>query len=99
MSCQTNCPFANDSESLYDNRIYDRQENSIRCYENNPVKIVEGFDTSFTRRNIIKWILILLVVLLAAYIVYCYCCSGKKMISVDYPTANYGNSSPPITMD
>lgn len=59
-----NMAFPMDKESLYAERIYDSQTARNRCYDQNPIKIVEGFNGSWN--IIIK----LLIVLLLLYLVY-----------------------------
>ncbi|MCJ7637360.1 MAG: hypothetical protein MUO21_07705 [Nitrososphaeraceae archaeon] len=53
-----------DNESLYADRIYDRQTARDRCYSFNPIQIIEGFGASWN--TIIK----LLIVILLIYLVY-----------------------------
>lgn len=104
MQCQNtdSCPTTEvhnvNEPSLYDQRNYDQHENSARCYQNNPVPIVEKFDTSFTAKNIFMWIFIALIVLVLGYFGYTKC-FGKKVINMKYvPEATITNG-PPMNLD
>lgn len=53
-----------DKNSLYMNRIYDKQTAARRCYQNNPIRIIEGFNNNVTWDKIIKWIVVILLIVL-----------------------------------
>jgi hypothetical protein len=58
-----NLKYPIENTSLYSNRIVDNQLANRRCYEKNPIEIVEGFNT--TNGGIVgllKWIIILVIV-------------------------------------
>lgn len=60
-----NMRYPLDKRSLYVNRLYDKQTAARRCYERNPINIVEGFgqwDASWN--NIIKWVVVILLIIL-----------------------------------
>ncbi len=58
---------AADDMSLYGRRIYDNQTANRRCYETNPINIVEGFGLSFN--TLFKWVVIILVIYLVGTII------------------------------
>lgn len=102
MSCENmNCPLDHiqeaDENSLYNQRIYDQHANNTRCYESNPQEIIEKFDTSFTMRNIIKWILVLLIVALLCYAGYTIYKRQGNVVKVNYNAGTtVGSMSPPL---
>lgn len=104
MSCENmNCALDyvqdDDKNSLYNQRLYDQHENNVRCYEENPVEIVEKFDTSFTKRNILKWIIAIIIIIAVAYGAYYFYTRRGKIVNVDYNAgATVGPMSPPITI-
>jgi len=51
-----------DENSLYNDKIYDDHTANNRCYTNNPVNIVEGFNGKNLINCLIKWIIIILIV-------------------------------------
>lgn len=96
MACNTSCPLGND-RSLYDDRIYDEHENHIRCYEKDPVPVVEGFELSTDRKKMLKWIIIILLILAIAGGAYYYCCVRKQIITTDFVQRGGVLSSPSMT--
>ena len=56
-----------DNLALYANRVYDNQTANRRCYEMNPIDIIEGFGFS---NDVIKNILKLVIIVLVAYVIY-----------------------------
>ncbi len=87
-----------DTTSLYRDRIYDNQTVNRRCYESNPVDIVEGFDggSGLSLNKLLRWGIILLVV----YLVVMMVVDSKKLGSFDfgsrgYDLGNYSATSPP----
>jgi hypothetical protein len=56
-----------DKRSLYRYRIYDKQTANRRCYESNPINILEGFgSTELTLTNILKWLIVIVII----YLIY-----------------------------
>ncbi len=53
-----------DNLSLYEKKLYDAQTANRRCYEKNPINIIEGFSYSVTWANAIKVLVIVLLVIL-----------------------------------
>jgi len=54
-----------DTRSLYRNRIYDNQTANKRCYEGNPINIVEGFGAGGLSLNkLLRWGIVILLVYL-----------------------------------
>ena len=55
-----------DKRSLYSRRVYDNQTANRRCYENNPIEIVEGFScpSKDLIKLILKWVIIGLIIYL-----------------------------------
>jgi hypothetical protein len=52
-----------DKQSLYRDRIMDNQTVNRRCYESNPVEIIEGFTINgWTLRELLKWVFVGLVI-------------------------------------
>jgi hypothetical protein len=51
-----------DSKSLYGQKIYDNEIASRKCYEKNPIKIIEGFGCSTNK--IIKCLILFLFIIL-----------------------------------
>ena len=59
-----------DTKSLYKNRVYDNQTANRRCYEANPIDIVEGFGRSdFSLNMLLKWGIIIAIVYLVVMMV------------------------------
>ena len=52
--------YPTDPESLYGDRIYDKQTSNRRCYEKSPINIVEGFGRRGINR-IIRWVIIIII--------------------------------------
>lgn len=99
MKCNTSCPLPMPDRSLYDDRIYDEHENYARCYENNPVQVVEQFQMPTDKKTIFKWIIAIIAILLVAFAVYYYACR-KEVINFKIPTPQTGGnmtSSLPFT--
>ena len=59
----TNMRYPMATPSLYKNRFYDNQTAKSRCYERNPIDIVEGFG-AMSLNNLLMWVVIILVVYL-----------------------------------
>lgn len=57
-----------DNRSLYANRTYDNETTNRRCYENNPIKIVEGFG----KVNAWTVVIVALIIIVAIYAYYKY---------------------------
>lgn len=55
-----------DEKSLYANRIYDNQTANRRCYERNPINIIEGFGSGSLVNNLIRLAIFIAIV----YVVY-----------------------------
>ena len=86
-----------DQEALYANRIYDNQTGNRRCYESNPIDIVEGF--GFKANDLVKNILKLVIIALIAYVIYALITDmQKKEISVNVP-AQVGGYFSPLTIN
>jgi hypothetical protein len=52
-----------DTKSLYANRVYDNQTANRRCYNYNPVDIIEGFGLgNMDMKAILKWGILFLIV-------------------------------------
>lgn len=56
--------YPTDRTSLYRNKIYDSQIASGRCYEMNPIRIMENFDTGSWSFWIVCLVILLLIVLI-----------------------------------
>lgn len=102
MKCNTACPLSSNDRSLYDDRIYDEHENHIRCYEKNPVQVVEKFQMPTDKKMMIKWILVILVLaaIIGGVYYYVYHCK-TEVVKIDFnPVQNggYMTSSPPFTL-
>lgn len=59
-----NLRYPIDKESLYMDRIYDNQTANRRCYEKNPIEIVEGFGFPVTLESFLKMLVIILLIVL-----------------------------------
>ena len=59
-----NMRYPIDNESLYMHRIFDNQTANRRCYERDPIEIVEGFGFSFTWESFLKFLVIVLLIIL-----------------------------------
>lgn len=52
-----------DTKSLYANRIYDNQTANRRCYNYNPIDIIEGFGLgNLDMKTLLKWGILFLIV-------------------------------------
>jgi hypothetical protein len=77
MSCQNyetcikqereNLKYPIDNQSLYMHRINDNQTANRRCYEKNPIEIVEGFGFGFTWNQIIKFVIVIVALLVVLF--------------------------------
>ena len=52
--------YPTEDKSLYADRIYDNQTTNKRCYEKEPIEIIEGFSKNRLNR-IIRWIIIIII--------------------------------------
>ena len=59
-----NMEFPTDNESLYADKIYDKQTARNTCYNAHPISIVEGFG-SLSWNTIIKVLIVILLIYLA----------------------------------
>ncbi len=58
-----------DEQSLYASKIYDNQTANRRCYESNPINIVEGFTDASTPMGRLMRMVVVAVALYLLYIV------------------------------
>lgn len=71
--------FPMDKRSLYRKRIYDNQTANRRCYESNPINILEGFgNTDLTLTNVLKLIICLVII----YLIYMLVTDKKTVETV-----------------
>ena len=59
-----NMRYPIDDRSLYMNRIFDNQTANRRCYERDPIEIIEGFGFSLTWESFLKLLVIVLLIIL-----------------------------------
>ena len=76
-----------DDMSLYGKKIYDNQTANRRCYETNPINIVEGFGFSFN--TLFKWVVIILVIYLVFQLF-----NGKEEVSLEMETPHSESTIP-----
>lgn len=76
-----------DSRSLYANRIYDNQTLNRRCYQKNPIEIIEGFGLSFTWDQLIKFIIVVLLIILFFILAKDFI-MPKQVLKLDVPTTS-----------
>lgn len=82
-----------DTQSLYGGRAYDNQTANRRCYERNPIEILEGFGcpSRNTIKTILKWTIILLII----YVIYSIIMDiQKKEIRLNIESAGPTSISP-----
>jgi len=62
-----NMRYPNDQRSLYVNRIVDNQTANRRCYERNPINIVEGFGNFDTDNlmQMLQWVVFIILIIVA----------------------------------
>jgi hypothetical protein len=58
-----NMRYPMDTKSMYADRYYDKQTGGARCYERNPIEIVEGFG-AFNFNKVLLWAIIAIIVYL-----------------------------------
>ena len=78
-----------DKRSLYSGRIYDNQTANRRCYENNPIEIVEGFGcpSKDLIKLILKWTIIGLIVYVVGTMIMGMNKSSKEItLNVETPS-------------
>ncbi|AYV82135.1 MAG: hypothetical protein Homavirus10_4 [Homavirus sp.] len=81
-----------DNRSLYANRVYDNQTSNRRCYESNPINIIEGF--GFSSNDMIKNILKLAIIILVLYVIYAIIMDfNKKEVKLGVATQNEASIS------
>jgi len=60
-----------DRRSLYVHRIHDNQTANRRCYEKNPIDIIEGFGfKNFDMKTILRWIIIIMLICVIVFYGY-----------------------------
>lgn len=72
-----------DHKSLYANRIVDNQTANRRCYETNPIEIIEGFGSKQQIMNVLKWVMIAIIVFVVISYVISYMSKETININVD----------------
>lgn len=83
-----------DVNSLYGQRLYDAQTANTRCYQKNPVTILEGFGrVGFGQ--LLKLVLVVLVIVLVVSLVSGFnWCKPTEVISVDLKTPSVFEMTP-----
>jgi len=82
-----NLGYPVDSESLYMNKIYDNQTANRRCYEKNPIDIVEGFGFPLSWEKILKFSIVVLLVILFVVLAKDFF-MPKETVSINVPVAS-----------
>ena len=87
--------YPTDDKSLYSSKIYDNQTVNRRCYEDDPIDIVEGFGCSSRSIifMIIKWVIIGLLIYLIGTFVYNRMSKEEITLNVDSVEAVGGGVS------
>ena len=60
---RTQLKYPIDQQSLYASRIYDNQTGNRRCYEKNPIEIIEGFGCGLFFEKLLKYTVVILLIL------------------------------------
>ena len=75
-----------DVNSLYADRIYDDQTNNTRCYQRNPITILEGFGRSGFGKLLKLALLVLVVVLVVTLVSDCFKPHETVSVGVESPS-------------
>ncbi len=87
--------YPTDTASLYGKRIYDNQTANRRCYEENPIDIVEGFGCP--SRKYLSALIKIAIVAVAVYIIYVVITNAtKETIKLDIDSPIAGTEAAPI---
>lgn len=85
-----NLEYPVDQQSLYADRFYDEQTAKKRCYEKNKPDITEGFGfNNLNIKNIIKWIIIIVIVYYAINFILGL---NKEKVGLNINTPAFGGS-------
>lgn len=86
-----NMRYPVDTQSLYAKRIVDNQTANRRCYQRNPIHIVEGFGNKNVM-EILKWIILLVIIYFTVTYVMNY--MTKETVKINVGTEIQNSDTP-----